>query len=221
MAAQRHPLKNRNQFLDRTGRVKEKEKTDTSGKIAPHPAPLVLHSSGTADVLHTTTPAISTTDTANGNQNLYTSPSANNDDKNKRRIVFSPPQDLGHLLEEIRSLDFLLRRRPRHVVRKQMSQHGLPDRDAQSSKEKEAGRQPQSHSEQKRKINTHKNGIQVTFSTNPANYPVVRHKRKAHKARKARTSSFSPNRYSSNVYPRFPAPKKTTVVASHTSKLWM
>lgn len=42
----------------------------------------------------------------------------------------APPENLWNLLEEIRPLDLLLCCAPRDVVREQMSENGLRDRDA-------------------------------------------------------------------------------------------
>lgn len=47
-------------------------------------------------------------------------------------------EDLGHLLEEVRALHLLLRRRPGHVVREQVREDGLAEMDAQATEEEEA-----------------------------------------------------------------------------------
>lgn len=49
-----------------------------------------------------------------------------------------PLRDLWDLLEEIRSLDFLLRRTPRDVVREQVCEDRLGERDRETAKEEEA-----------------------------------------------------------------------------------
>ena len=47
-------------------------------------------------------------------------------------------EDLGHLLEEVRTLDLLLRRAPRHVVAEQMRQDRLRERNRETAEEEEA-----------------------------------------------------------------------------------
>ena len=49
-------------------------------------------------------------------------------------------EDLGHLLEEVGPLDFLLGRAPRHVVREQVREDRLRHRDRQAAEEEEAAR---------------------------------------------------------------------------------
>jgi len=49
-----------------------------------------------------------------------------------------PLERFWNLLEEIRALNFLLRRTPRHVVRKQMREDRLCQRDGETTGEKEA-----------------------------------------------------------------------------------
>jgi hypothetical protein len=122
--------------------------------MAPQPAPFARHSSGTNDVLQTTTPAMSTTDTANGTQKLHRPPVRPSIITKQQKPQQLPFQDPGDLLEEIRPLDLLLRRGPRHRVRAHVRQHRLPDRYTQPSKEKEAaprGRGIQNHDRQEKR----------------------------------------------------------------------
>jgi len=59
-----------------------------------------------------------------------------------------PFEDFRNFLEEIRTLHFLDGRRPRDVVRKQMREDSLTNRDAQATKEEKEERNPHEVSEE-------------------------------------------------------------------------
>lgn len=126
------------------------------------------------------------------------------EDDRDRKLDPEPGDDLRDLLEEIRPLDFLLRRAPLDVVGEHVGEDGLRERDGETAEEEEAiegllvNNVDESSEEERRK--THKKGIHLIFSKRPITKPL------------------SPKLYSRIVNPILPDPKNTTVVASQISK---
>ena len=63
-----------------------------------------------------------------------------NQDKAHDYTQPEPPQDLRDLQEEVAAFDLLLRRAPRDVVREQVREDGLAQRDREPAEEEKAGR---------------------------------------------------------------------------------
>lgn len=132
-------------------------------------------------------------------QNDHTSADDNADEEGQPE----PPQNLRDLNPEVGPFDFFLRGAPCDVVREDVCEEGLGDVDAEATEEeKAAGVYSQWNPKIRQERITHKNGIQLRFSTSESR------------------RFLWPRRYSRRVNPILPAPGKTTTHASQISKLF-
>lgn len=74
----------------------------------------------------------------NGHQRRRANDHTGNDDDRDQEREPEPLENLGHFLEEVGALDFLLCCRPSHVVREEMGKDCLADWNRQTTEEEEA-----------------------------------------------------------------------------------
>lgn len=113
--------------------------TYASGKMTAQEEPSTCHSSGTNGVAHTTIPPRISTETSTENQKLVDgSDTRVRIGRVKGYDIAAPFHNFWDFLKKIGTFDFLLRRTPCHIVREQMCENSLTQRNAESSKKEEA-----------------------------------------------------------------------------------